>query len=116
MIVAPVPKDSAHYPKAPPLDEEFAWLGDAGRRYLSRPRMRGAGSDSPVREFALRHAAALDRLALREPTERTADAARAAAEALWVIDGWDENWEDRSPREYTRWAFDRWNAAAGDPS
>lgn len=108
VIVAHVPRDRAAYPSAPPLEAEFAWIADPDRRCAAGPRLRGIGDDSGAREFTLRYAAALDRLALREPSPETEDAAEAAAHGLWIRDGWDENWEDRPVREYVRWAFGRW--------
>ncbi len=110
MIVADVPDDSAHYPAAPPLDEEFGWLADPGRAYAGRPAPRGTGPDSHAREYALRRAAALDRAALREASAEAVRAARSAAERLWIEDGWDENWEDRPLRDYVRGAYARWQA------
>lgn len=103
-----MPKDSSPYTTAPPLADELAWLGDPDRLYLRKPKLRGIGRDSGSREFTLRYAAALDRMALREPTRQTDAAARTAAEDLWILDGWDENWEDGGVRAYVRWAFGRW--------
>ncbi len=108
MIVARVPEDRAEYPAAPPLPDEFGWLADPAREYRRNPKPRGVGRDSEAREFTLRYAAALDRMALREPTAQTDRAAEGAAEALWIVDGWDENWEAPSLRPYARWAFHQW--------
>lgn len=111
-----MPKDDAHYPAAPPLDEESGWLADPARRYRGRPRARGLGPDSHAREYALRRAAALDRAALREPSDDAVRAAETAAEALWIKDGWDENWEERPPRAYVRHAYQQWqDVRAGTP-
>lgn len=111
-----VPKDSGEYPAAPALEDEVAWLGDPDRRYRRKAKQRGIGRDTGAREFALRHAAALDRAALREPGPATVDEAEAAAEELWIMDGWDENWEGRPIREYVRWAFSQWqDVTPADP-
>jgi hypothetical protein len=116
VIVARVSDDPALYPVAPPLDEEFGWLADPARRYRGRERPRGVGPDRPAREYLLRRAAALDRAALRTPTPEAVRAAERAAEALWVEDGWDENWEGVPPRAYVRFTYARWqDASVPDP-
>ncbi len=107
-----MPHDSIPYDRAPSLEREAAWLADATRPYHGAERLRGLGPDSPVREYALREAAAADRSALADPSPAAAASAEAAADRLWVTDGWDENWEDRPRRDYVRWAYARWLGAA----
>ena len=103
--------DTAVYDQAPPLERETAWLSDPARVHRRGPRLRGTGTDSPAREFALRRAAAADRAALADPS--AASAAEEAADRLWFEDGWDENWEGLSRRGYVRRAYGRWLAATG---
>jgi hypothetical protein len=108
VIVAAVSHESSPYDRAPALEQESAWLDDGARVYRAVPRLRGSGRDSAEREYALRAAAVADRIALADPRPAAREAAEAAAERLWIADGWDENWEGGSPRAYVRWAYGQW--------
>jgi hypothetical protein len=111
-----IPAEDA-YRFAPPLAEEVAWV-TATAAYLSD--MPG---DEPItREYWIRKAAALDRIALQVPGPDTEQAATEAADALNVHDAIHDTtagpigpdmpiWKSHAhgnPRGYTRQEYPLW--------
>ncbi|MYS07432.1 hypothetical protein GTW71_13540 [Streptomyces sp. SID6041] len=93
------PKPKQAYAEAPSITREFGWVA---RTATQRP----FGTE-PTREFWLRKAALLDRIALTDNTPNGADeAARRAARHLMDI---DDAAVICNPRHYVRQQYAHWN-------
>ncbi|QYA95327.1 hypothetical protein KZO11_17530 [Streptomyces anulatus] len=95
----PTPEDA--YALAPSIVREIGWTAQAA---AERPF-----GTAPPREFWLRKAAVLDRIALADEREDApGDAAEAATEAARRLMDLDGAGAIRNPRHYTRQQYVRW--------
>ncbi|MGR8009233.1 hypothetical protein [Streptomyces hypolithicus] len=98
------PDPETAYKLAPSIVSEIGWAARTARDVLRKPRGEGIG-----REYWLRKAAVLDRIALQdEPAGRAYDAADLAHEAARRLMDADSATVICNPRNYTRQQYAQW--------
>ncbi|MEW1752797.1 hypothetical protein [Streptomyces angustmyceticus] len=95
----PTPEQA--YLNAPSLTSESEWA----------QRTANESPEELDRDWYLRHAALLDRIALREETDGPAGAATEEAEATGIVlQDLDDSWAVCAPRHYVRQQYALWAA------